>query len=44
MVVDYNYLRRVLANSILYGYSKEVFATSRPYEASIHLVNTTGKY
>ena len=44
MVVDYNYLRRVLANSILYEYSKEVFATSLPYESSIRGINTFGEH
>ena len=44
MVVDYNYLRRVLANSILYEYSREVFDTSLPYESSIQGINTLGEH
>ena len=44
MVVDYNYLRRVLPKSILYEYSKEVFATSLPYESSIRGINTFGEH
>ena len=44
MVVYYNYLRRVLANSILYEYSREVFDTSLPYESSIRGINTLGEH